>query len=107
MLAGCQCKNITEFYAAVLRPGSTELMIVMELMACSVADLVSALVSFRSTEPKQQGLPSGLGSIGSLSGHQSGSPSICSSIAGHSRRRSRYQPSSLHTCHLAVGARAP
>ncbi len=41
MLANCQCKNITDYHAAVLRPGTTELMIVMELMACSVADLVS------------------------------------------------------------------
>ena len=41
MLAGCQCPNITEYYSSMLQPGSTELMIVMELLACSVADLVS------------------------------------------------------------------
>lgn len=41
MLAGCRCKNITEYYGSVIQPGTTELMIVMELMACSVADLVS------------------------------------------------------------------
>lgn len=40
MLAGCRCKNITEYHGSVLKPRSTELMIVMELMACSVADLV-------------------------------------------------------------------
>jgi hypothetical protein len=40
MLAGCKCKNITEYYASIMRPGGTELVIVMELMACSVADLV-------------------------------------------------------------------
>ena len=40
MLAGCHCPNITEYYGSVLQPGSTELMIVMELLACSVADLV-------------------------------------------------------------------
>ena len=39
-LAGCHCPNITEYYGSVLQPGSTELMIVMELLACSVADLV-------------------------------------------------------------------
>ncbi|KAG2484274.1 hypothetical protein HYH03_016918 [Edaphochlamys debaryana] len=39
-LAGCRCRNITQYYASVLRPGSAELAIVMELMACSVADLV-------------------------------------------------------------------
>ena len=41
MLAGCRCKNITEYYGSVLKPGGTELIIAMELMACSVADLVS------------------------------------------------------------------
>lgn len=40
MLAGCQCKNITDYHAAMVRQGTTELMIVMELMSCSVADLV-------------------------------------------------------------------
>ncbi|KAJ9512054.1 hypothetical protein QJQ45_004596 [Haematococcus lacustris] len=40
MLAGCHCSNITEYYASVLKPGATELVIVMELMACSVADLL-------------------------------------------------------------------
>jgi len=40
MLAGCRCKNITEYHGSLLKPRSTELMIVMELMACSVADLV-------------------------------------------------------------------
>jgi serine/threonine-protein kinase 24/25/MST4 len=40
MLAGCRCKNITEYHGSLLKPKSTELMIVMELMACSVADLV-------------------------------------------------------------------
>lgn len=42
MLAGCRCKNITEYYGSVLKPGSSELIIAMELMACSVADLVCA-----------------------------------------------------------------
>ncbi len=42
-LAACNSNNITKYYASVLRPGTTELMIVMELMACSVADLVSRL----------------------------------------------------------------
>jgi serine/threonine-protein kinase 24/25/MST4 len=40
MLAGCQCPNITRYYGSVLEPGSTELMIVMELLACSVCDLL-------------------------------------------------------------------
>lgn len=39
-MAGCKCRNITEYYGSVLRPGSAELHIIMELMACSVADLV-------------------------------------------------------------------
>ncbi|GAX80301.1 hypothetical protein CEUSTIGMA_g7739.t1 [Chlamydomonas eustigma] len=38
-LAGCNCSNITQYYTSVLEPGTTELMIVMELLACSVADL--------------------------------------------------------------------
>ncbi|KXZ53327.1 hypothetical protein GPECTOR_7g1221 [Gonium pectorale] len=42
MLAGCKCKNITDYYGSVLRPGTAELHIIMELMACSVADLVGA-----------------------------------------------------------------
>ena len=41
-LAGCRCNNITEYYASAVKPGSTELMIVMELMSCSVADVVSS-----------------------------------------------------------------
>lgn len=41
-LADCKCRNITEYYGSVLQPGSTELHIVMELMACSVAELVCA-----------------------------------------------------------------
>jgi len=39
-LAGCRSPNITEYYASVIRPGSSEIMIIMELMACSVADLL-------------------------------------------------------------------
>ena len=41
VLAKCQSANITEYYASVLNKGSSELLIVMELMATSVADLVS------------------------------------------------------------------
>ncbi|KAK9823509.1 hypothetical protein WJX72_003256 [[Myrmecia] bisecta] len=40
VLARCKSNNITEYYASVLKPGSTELLIVMELMATSVADLL-------------------------------------------------------------------
>ncbi|KAK9833192.1 hypothetical protein WJX74_009769 [Apatococcus lobatus] len=40
VLARCDCPNITRYFASVLRPGSSELYIVMELMAVSVADLV-------------------------------------------------------------------
>ncbi len=39
-MAGCKSANITEYYSSVLRPGSTELLIIMELLACSIADLV-------------------------------------------------------------------
>ena len=41
VLARCHSKNITQYYASVLQPGTTELMIVMELMAASVYDVVS------------------------------------------------------------------
>ena len=41
MLAQCRSNNITEYYASVMLPGTTELLIVMELMASSVCDLVS------------------------------------------------------------------
>lgn len=40
MLAGCKCRNITQYYGAIMQPGTTELQIVLELMSCSVADLV-------------------------------------------------------------------
>ena len=40
MLARCRSRNITQYHASVLLPGSTELMIVMELMAASVFDVV-------------------------------------------------------------------
>lgn len=43
MLARCQSPNITQYFASVLQPGSTELMIIMELMAASVFDVVCAL----------------------------------------------------------------
>lgn len=39
-LARCQSQNITQYHASVLKPGTSELLIVMELMAASVADLV-------------------------------------------------------------------
>eukprot|EP00798_Chlamydomonas_sp_ICE-L_P012354 gene12354-15532_t len=42
-LAGCRCSNITEYYGCIIRPGSSELVIVMELLACSVSDLVQFL----------------------------------------------------------------
>eukprot|EP00879_Flechtneria_rotunda_P025416 GHRR01027008.1.p2 GENE.GHRR01027008.1~~GHRR01027008.1.p2 ORF type:complete len:169 (+),score=42.82 GHRR01027008.1:216-722(+) len=42
MLAGCrECPYITRYYASLIPPGSTQLLIVMELMAGSVADAVS------------------------------------------------------------------
>ncbi|CAL8467308.1 g6845 [Coccomyxa elongata] len=40
VLAKCRSENITDYYASVLKPGSSELFIVMELMAASVADLL-------------------------------------------------------------------
>ncbi len=43
VLAKCRSENITDYYASVLKPGSSELFIVMELMAASVADLVREL----------------------------------------------------------------
>ncbi|GMH37257.1 hypothetical protein BSKO_05130 [Bryopsis sp. KO-2023] len=39
-MAVCNCENITEYYDSVLLPGSSELLIMMELMACSVADML-------------------------------------------------------------------
>ncbi|KAK9805326.1 hypothetical protein WJX73_002494 [Symbiochloris irregularis] len=40
VLAHCKSSNITEYYASVLPPGSSELYIVMELMAASVFDVL-------------------------------------------------------------------
>ena len=42
-LAACQCDAITDYYASVLPPGSSELLIVMELLDASAADLVCVL----------------------------------------------------------------
>lgn len=43
-LAECRSSNITEYYASVMLPGTTELLIVMELMAGSVSDLVNPTI---------------------------------------------------------------
>ena len=58
MLARCRSQNITEYYASVLQPGSTELMIIMELMAASVFDVVgSQSCSLPSNCSKTAGCP--------------------------------------------------
>ncbi|GBF98708.1 serine threonine kinase [Raphidocelis subcapitata] len=41
-LAGCRCAHITRYYGALVRPGSSELLILMELLACSAADLLAS-----------------------------------------------------------------
>ena len=65
MLARCHSPNITQYYASVLLPGSTELMIVMELMAASVFDVVSATsLSVRSAGPQLTGMLSMLKEVG-------------------------------------------
>ena len=40
MLAGCRCDFITEYHASVVLPASSQLLIVMELMSATAADLV-------------------------------------------------------------------
>lgn len=45
MLKTCRSPNITEYYGSAVVPGTTRLMIVMELMAVSVSDLVRAGLS--------------------------------------------------------------
>ncbi|KAI8474384.1 MAG: kinase-like domain-containing protein [Monoraphidium minutum] len=40
-LAGCRSAHITRYYGALVAPGSSELLILMELLACSVADLLA------------------------------------------------------------------
>ena len=60
VLARCDCANITRYFASVLRPGSSELYIVMELMAVSVADLVSTYPSRPCTTIKMQVLQKSL-----------------------------------------------
>lgn len=40
MLKTCRSPNITEYYGSAVVPGTTQLMIVMELMAVSVSELV-------------------------------------------------------------------
>ena len=41
VLAKCCSPNITEYFASIMLPGTTELLIIMELMATSLSDLVS------------------------------------------------------------------
>ena len=43
VLAKCNSPNITEYFAAIMQPASTELLIIMELMATSVSDMVGYL----------------------------------------------------------------
>lgn len=43
VLAECKSPCITHYYASVLLPGTSQLLIIMELLASSVADLVSHL----------------------------------------------------------------
>ena len=51
MLARCRSENITEYYASVLKPGTSELLIVMELMSASVADLARFSPVLACTQP--------------------------------------------------------
>uniref|UniRef100_A0A061SN18 non-specific serine/threonine protein kinase n=1 Tax=Tetraselmis sp. GSL018 TaxID=582737 RepID=A0A061SN18_9CHLO len=44
VLAQCKSPHITEYYASLLTKGSSQLLIVMELMACSVADLLEVCI---------------------------------------------------------------
>lgn len=48
MLAACKSPHITEYYGSELQPGSSELMIIMELLDCSVADLLHSAVETSS-----------------------------------------------------------
>jgi len=50
-LARCQSENITQYYASVLKPGTSELLIVMELMDASVADLVGQYLLHQAACP--------------------------------------------------------
>mmetsp|Transcript_14251 Transcript_14251/g.40385 ORF Transcript_14251/g.40385 Transcript_14251/m.40385 type:complete len:576 (+) Transcript_14251:114-1841(+) len=49
VLAQCKSPHITDYYASVLSNGSSRLLIVMELMACSVADLLEVSVLDEAT----------------------------------------------------------
>ena len=40
MLADCRCDAITQYYASLVEPATSQLLIVMELMAATAADLV-------------------------------------------------------------------
>ncbi len=40
MLKTCRSPNITQYYGSSVIPGTTQLMIIMELMAVSVSDMV-------------------------------------------------------------------
>ena len=40
MLADCRCDAITQYFASLVEPATSQLLIVMELMAATAADLV-------------------------------------------------------------------
>jgi hypothetical protein len=40
VLADCRCDAITQYFASLVEPASSQLLIVMELMAATAADLV-------------------------------------------------------------------
>lgn len=42
VLADCRCDAITQYHASLVEPATSQLLIVMELMAATAADLVSA-----------------------------------------------------------------
>ncbi len=42
MLADCRCDAITQYHASLVEPATSQLLIVMELMAATAADLVRA-----------------------------------------------------------------
>jgi hypothetical protein len=49
-LAHCNCEQITKYHDSFILPGTSKLLISMELMACSGSDLVRLFLTFLSVE---------------------------------------------------------
>ena len=65
VLADCRCDAITQYYASLVEPATSQLLIVMELMAATAADLVRPNPA---TARQQSGAALGADTLGGMRG---------------------------------------